>query len=129
MTINAIAGVGMISVGVLGGPFLGAIQDNALDQRLKAQDPVVHATVAGEASTAYLMTYQPIDRAKVAALPEAQRQMVEDLTTANSQHTLATFAILPVIMFFCYVGLIFYFRAQGGYKPVTLATERPATAG
>jgi MFS family permease len=128
MTINAIAGVGMISVGVLGGPFLGAIQDHALDHRLKAQDPAIHALVAGQASTAYLMTYQPIDRAKVAALPEAQRQVVEQITTTNSQHTLATFAILPVIMFFCYVGLILYFKAQGGYKPVTLTTDRPLPA-
>lgn len=121
MTINAIAGVGMISVGVLGGPFLGAIQDNALDRRLQAQDSALHALVAGAPTSAYLMTYQPIDRAKVNALPETQRQMVESLTTDNSQHTLATFAILPVIMFFCYVGLILYFKAQGGYKPVTLA--------
>src|SRR5262245_63077299 len=37
MTINAIAGVGMISVGVLGGPLLGSIQDNALDGRLRAE--------------------------------------------------------------------------------------------
>jgi MFS family permease len=121
MTINAIAGVGMISVGVLGGPILGAIQDNALDSRLRAADPAVHASVAGEASTAYLMTYQSIDRAKVAALPESARQLVERITTENSQQTLATFAILPAIMFFCYVGLILYFRARGGYRQVQLS--------
>jgi MFS family permease len=125
MTINAIAGVGMISVGVLGGPILGAIQDRALDERLRTADPAVHAAVAGETSTAYLMTYQPIDRARVAALPEPGRRLVEDITTQNSQQTLATFAILPAIMFFCYVGLILYFKAKGGYKPVVL-TAAPA---
>jgi hypothetical protein len=31
-------------------------------------------------------------------------------------------------MFFCYVGLILYFKAQGGYKPVTLTTDRPLPA-
>lgn len=127
MTINAIAGVGMISVGVLGGPLLGSIQDNALDARLKSQDPAVHGQVAGEPHTAYLMTYQPIDRAKVAALPEPARKVVEEITTQNSQQTLATFAILPAIMFFCYVGLILYFRARGGYRQVQLApTQTPA---
>lgn len=125
MTVNAIAGVGMISVGVLGGPLLGAIQDRALDSRLREADPAVHARVAGEPSTAYLMTYQPLDRSKVAALPEPAKKMVEEITTTNSQQTLATFAILPAIMFFCYVGLILYFRARGGYRPVQLATAKP----
>lgn len=126
MTINAIAGIGMISVGVLGGPMLGAIQDRALDARLRSQDPAVHAQVAGEPHTAYLMTYQPLDRSKVAALPEPAQKLVEEITTQNSQQTLATFAILPAIMFFCYVGLILYFRARGGYRPVVLAPTQAA---
>ena len=124
MTINAIAGVGMISVGVLGGPLLGSIQDRALDTRLREQAPAVHDAVAGDPQSAYLMTYRPVDRARVEALPEDQRKVVEAITTVNSQRTLATFAILPAIMFFCYIGLILYFRAKGGYKQVDL----PATA-
>jgi MFS family permease len=120
MTINAIAGVGMISVGVLGGPLLGTIQDRALDTRLRADAPAIHDAVAGDPQSAYLMTYRPVDRARVTALPEEQRKVVEDITTINSQRTLATFAILPAIMFFCYVGLILYFRAKGGYKQVDL---------
>jgi MFS family permease len=125
MTINAIAGVGMISVGVLGGPLLGTIQDNALDRHLRAQAPEIHAKVAGPPQSAYLMTFQPVDRSKVSALPEPERKVVEEMTTTNSQRTLATFAVLPAIMFFCYVGLILYFRAKGGYKQVELS---PATA-
>jgi hypothetical protein len=120
MTINAIAGVGMISVGVLGGPILGTIQDQALDTRLKAEAPQIHGVVAGEPTDAYLMHFQPVDRAKVTALPEDQRKTVEAITTTNSQKTLAKFAVLPAIMFFCYIGLILYFKAQGGYKQVEL---------
>jgi MFS family permease len=121
MTINAIAGVGMISVGVLGGPILGTIQDKSLDARLAADAPQIHSVVAGEPHDAYLMSYRRIDRAKVTELPETQRIVVEEITTANSQRTLATFAILPAIMFFCYVGLILYFKARGGYRQVELS--------
>jgi len=120
MTINAIAGVGMISVGVLGGPLLGTIQDSSLDAKLRAQAPAIHAKVVEAPRTAYLMTYQPVAPANVAALPESERKVVEAVTTDNSQHTLAKFAILPAIMFFCYVGLILYFRAKGGYKQVDI---------
>jgi MFS family permease len=127
MTINAIAGVGMISVGVLGGPILGTIQDQALDTRLKNEAPAIHGVVAGEPTDAYLMHFQPVDRNKVAGLPEPERKTVEQITTSNSQKTLAKFAILPAIMFFCYVGLILYFKARGGYKQVELtAAPRPA---
>ncbi len=120
MTINAIAGVGMISVGVLGGPILGTIQDQALDKRLGTEAPLIHTAVAGEPRDAYLMQFTTVDRAKVAQLPEPQRTVVEQITTTNSQKTLAKFAILPAIMFFCYVGLILYFKARGGYRQVEL---------
>jgi hypothetical protein len=66
------------------------------------------------------MSFRTIDRAKVAQLPEPQRTVVEEITTTNSQKTLAKFAILPAIMFFCYVGLILYFKARGGYRQVEL---------
>jgi MFS family permease len=129
MTINAIAGVGMISVGVLGGPFLGSIQDYKLDQRLKVEAPAIHEKVAGSPTSAYLMSFRPVDRSKVNALPQAEQKTITDITTTNSQETLATFAILPAIMFICYIGLIFYFRAQGGYRPVDLAAATaPARA-
>lgn len=121
MTINAIAGVGMISVGVLGGPLLGTIQDDALDRRLRSEAPAVHVKVAGEPQSAYLMEFQPVDRAKVATLPDDEQKIIKDITTTNSQATLATFAILPATMFVCYVVLIVYFRSKGGYKPVELA--------
>lgn len=38
MTINTIAGVGMLSVGIVGAPFLGMIQDTAIDKNLAAYD-------------------------------------------------------------------------------------------
>jgi hypothetical protein len=127
MTINAIAGVGMISVGVLAGPLFGAMQDNTLDSRLKAANSAVHAKVAGEQKSQMLMSYQVIDKAKVASLPETDRKTVEKISAENSQASLATVATLPGIMFLCYLGLILYFKTKGGYKAVELTTA-PAPA-
>ena len=97
--------------------------------RLRGWKTLQHAlAVAGAPLLAeFELAFQPIDRAKVAALPEAQKKTVEDITTSNSQKTLAKFAVLPAIMFFCYIGLILYFKARGGYKQVELtASPRPA---
>ena len=46
LTLNAIAGVGMISTGVLGNPLLGTIQDHFLDKTLARENIAIHAKVA-----------------------------------------------------------------------------------
>ena len=46
LTLNAMGGMGMIAVGVLGAPFLGAIVDQNLDRTLRAADPAIHAQLA-----------------------------------------------------------------------------------
>jgi hypothetical protein len=76
--------------------------------------------VAAPEKTAYLLTFQPVDKAKVAALPPAQKELVEKLNAENSQQTLSQVALLPAIMFACYLLLIGYFKSRGGYKAVDL---------
>jgi MFS family permease len=120
LTLNAIAGVGMISVGVLGNPLLGTIQDHFLDKTLAKQNPPLHAKVAGAAQSKFGLTYQPLDNAKIATLPEPERAEVTRVHTANNQATLAKVAVLPAIMFLCYVGLLLHFKSRGGYRPVLM---------
>ena len=125
MTINAIAGVGMISVGTIGGAFLGAIQDNELDRRLRKSDEAIYQKVAKDERTSWFMTFRPLDKGKIAELPEAEKKKVDQVVAENSQATLAKIAALPATMFLCYIGLIFYFRSKGGYKVVEIAAEQP----
>ena len=113
----------MISSGVLGNPLLGTIQDNYLDKTLASQNSAIHAKVAGEAETKFGMTYQPLDKEKIAELPAAEQTELEIIRTANNQNTLAKVSILPAVMFFCYVALLIYFRTHGGYNQVHLAKE------
>jgi MFS family permease len=128
LTISAIAAVGMISVGVLGNPMLGAIQDDFLDKTLAVQNPALHERIASSEETKYGLTYHPLDKTRIAALPEAEKTEVDRIRTLNNQRTLGAVAILPAIMFVCYVGLLLYFRSRGGYRAVELTT-RPSAAG
>lgn len=133
LTLNGMGGMGMIAVGVLGAPFLGAIVDSNLDQALKASNPAIHAQVAEsprtfplirglDAGPTSLGPFQPLDKDKLAALPEAERGAVDATLAATRQHSLAQFAILPIIMAVCYLLLYLYFKSQGGYKPVVLGS-------
>lgn len=120
LTLNAMGGMGMIAVGVLGNPLIGVVQDQSFERALAARDPALHQQVAGAAESKFLMTYRPVDKQKVAALPEGQQRAVADLRNEVSQATLSKLAVLPLIMALCYFGLIFHYRLKGGYRPVEL---------
>jgi MFS family permease len=123
LTINAIAGVGMISVGVLGGPFLGTLQDVSLDRNLREANPALHAQVAAPPQEKFGLEFQPLDKTRIAALPDRDQGLVGRVVTASNQHVLAEIAILPAMMFLCYSGLWVYFRRRGGYHQVELKPE------
>ena len=131
LTLNGMGGMGMIAVGVLGAPFLGALQDQNLDRGLMSSNPAIHAQVAAPPQTFPLIhgielglttvgPYQPLDKAKIAALPEAERTQTEAVVAEYKQKTLLRFAILPLIMAVGYAILLGYFATQGGYRPVDI---------
>ncbi|HZW10166.1 MAG TPA: hypothetical protein VFF69_09715, partial [Phycisphaerales bacterium] len=138
LTLNALGGVGMIAVGTLGAPYIGALQ---ADQRIEAieQDAELAAaapglveggrlTVIEERRIYEIIEYPAISEealdARLAALDEAQRTEVRTeiaaLTATSKQGALAHMAIFPGIMLVCYVGLYAWFRSRGGYKPLEL---------
>lgn len=124
LTLSAMGGMGMIAVGVLGGPFLGTLVDKRMDVNLEAHAPAVYEKVSDRSApeTAYGMTFHKMNQGAVKTLPEDEQAQFTKLQGETKQGTLATFAILPTIMFVCYIGLIIYFKSRGGYKIQELAT-------
>src|SRR5580704_3796469 len=113
---------------------LGTMQDNYLDKHLLQQNPALHEKVAGPEQSKFMFTFQPLDNAKVAALPPAEQDEVEKIRVNNNQATLSKQAVLPAIMFVCYLGLLMYFKTKGGYKQVHIEgpgkdVGHPAEAG
>jgi MFS family permease len=129
LTLNAMGGMGMIAVGVLGGPFIGALQDKSYDSAVRAAQPAIHASVAGAEQSHFLMRYQPLDKQKIGHLPAPQQEQMEKIRAETNQATLAKLAILPAIMAVCYALLLAYFKSRGGYRAVHLeTTESGASA-
>lgn len=120
LTLNAISGIGMISVGVLSIPFMGTFQDNDFDQRLEATNPAIHQQVMAEPEEKYLMTFRPLDREKVAELSPEEKTTIDETRIATNRGTLAKVAVLPGIMLISYLGMILWFKSKGGYKAVSL---------
>jgi hypothetical protein len=124
MTLNTIAGVGMLSVGVLGNPLLGNIQDREAVEQLAETAPAVYEQVVGEERLSVFGTYRPLMQDQIDQLPEDERATVTGIRDAAKKNALMTVAIFPCIMFVSYMGLILYYRSQGGYKPQILVTDK-----
>ena len=137
LTLNALGGIGMLSVGVLGFPYIGALQaDKKID--LIAATPAAQAapglvengrlsqTVLDDKEIYEVIPYKTVNDAQLATatatLTDAQKAEIQAAADASSQRALANMAIFPAIMLAFYIGLIIYFRSRGGYKAHILAT-------
>lgn len=120
MTLNSIAGIGMLSVGILGGPLIGNFQETTKLDAVRAADPAIAETITHE-MTYILGKYEGIDSAKLAALPADVQATITPVIERSNQSSLLKITIFPIIMLVGYIGLILYFKSRGGYKPLAVA--------
>ncbi len=130
VAISIMGGIGMLSVGQLGGPGLGYAKDRFTAEHMKesGQGAILEANKA-EKSSKWLgfAEVSALDGKKVGEAKEMakdkrtaeQNAMVEG-EIAGSRKTLRYDALLPVGMAAIYLLLLFYFKAIGGYKPVQI---------
>lgn len=121
LTLNMISGIGMLGVGVVGAAFLGNIQDREIDRQLQANKPSLFQQVIGEPRMSVFGEYRPLDDEKLKAISEEDRKAIDDIKALAQKTALFTVAIFPVIMLVCYLILLGYFMARGGYKAEVLA--------
>ena len=119
LLLNAMGGVGMISVGVLGAPAIGTIQDIDVNQTVATQAADLHEQVAGT-NDGMFFDYEYVDPEKVASLSDQQKVQLAAIQAPVKQHALSKIAVLPAIMFVCYLTLIVYFKSRGGYTAQVL---------
>ncbi|MEM9914388.1 MAG: MFS transporter [Planctomycetota bacterium] len=123
MTLNTIAGVGMLGVGIIGTPLLGNLQDQQIDAQL-ADAPVIYERVMDPEPTASVFgNYRKVIDDQVAALPQADQAKVGDLVDEAKSSALVYAAIAPFGLSLCYLGLIVYFKSRGGYRAVQLVAD------
>jgi MFS family permease len=120
LTLNAMGGIGMLAVGILGAPFIGYLQEHSATAKLQSADAALYQTVTKDSK--YLLgAYKAIDPEKVATLDnEAAKETVKTAITTGQFSALGKMALFPAFMLACYLALIAYFKAKGGYKPVQI---------
>lgn len=120
LTLNGVAAVGMLGVGIIGAAFTGMVQDKAIDEKLTENYPPIHAKINGDPKPTIFGQVPSIDTTKEDSLTEEEAESLAEVQAGASRTALAITAILPCIMLVCYLILIVYFKSKGGYKAEVL---------
>jgi hypothetical protein len=121
LTLNAISGIGMIAVGILGFPFIGALQENTAQSVLSENSPKTAQAVLVQ-KTSFGIPYKAIDPEKAEKVTSAEGQAaIKAANKAGQFNALAQMAWFPTFMLVCYVALFVYFKSKGGYSAQVLA--------
>lgn len=125
MSLNTISAIGLLSVGILGAPVIGAFKDNHAQSNVQIVSEEIHSQAKTKA-VMYGVEYQSLDGAKATELAEEKGLVVEikEAQEKSGKQALFTTALaFPMIMGFCYLLISFWYKSRGGYKPVVLDTS------
>lgn len=119
LTLNAIAAIGMLTVGTIGGPLIGKMQEDSAVAAVTAEKPQLATQVIGEGE--YILgAYNRVDEKMVGMLDPKAQMEVTSLVESGKQSSLAKITVFPLVMLVGFVGLMFYFKSKGGYRAVEL---------
>ena len=134
LTLNALGGIGMLGVGVLGAPYIGALQSQSAVAAVSADAEMaelVPSVFDGESLSVVkdeklfsMIPYQKIDvdnmTAAIGELPAVDQKEagkhLKEVSEGSTQSALASMCIFPIIMLVSYIVLGLYFKSRGGYK-------------
>jgi MFS family permease len=139
LTLNTVSAMGLLTVGIFGFPFLGAVQDHynfkaaaeaqpALIGKIQAEKRT-HPDAKGKPQPIYVqknlfgVPYETLVLSGVLAQPELTKESKDGLDAQFSQtgrKTLRVASILPMIMAVGYLLMLFWLKAHGGYKKIVL---------
>ena len=132
VAISIMGGIGMLSAGVLGSPFLGYCKDKYATESLKASNPALYESYKAPAPSKFLglesTATAALDGTKLSAAKEAkektpEQQAVVKADQAGDRATLKMDAYIPATMAVIYLLLLLYFKSIGGYKPLTVEEQ------
>jgi hypothetical protein len=139
LTLNAVSGIGMLAVGVLGFPLIGALQANKeISEVSKVDAPglVANGALVEDATEAksiyqiipYSVLSEEVVEEKLANANEGTKKAVATARAGSAPKALMSMTIFPFIMLIAYIGIYMYFKGRGGYKPIELEADGGASS-
>jgi hypothetical protein len=121
--------MGVLFLGVIGSPAIGYVQDVAVDKQLSKSQPALYQKVKGEPKPSIFGNSPSLNQEAIKALGADDKQALEVVQNENKKATFLGIAVLPTFMLVCYLGMFFWFKSRGGYKPVSIGHGVEAEPG
>jgi len=128
IAISIMGGIGMMSAGLLGSAGLGYAKDRFAGEALQKQDVAIYATYKAEKPSTFLflspangLDGTKLSQAQSATNKTAEQKVVVEASIQGDRNTLKADSFIPATMAAIYLLLFLYFKAIGGYRPVTIA--------
>ncbi len=148
MTLNTVSAMGLLTVGIFGAPFLGAVQDHYNTQAIIAKQTTLYEDVRDnqrtfvdntnaekpedksiyESKNFFGVRYDSVNSGEFIKLldKDAKEDLGKELKS-TSRSSLKVAAVLPLVMAVAFLLIILYFAVRGGYKPVVLGEQKNTT--
>ena len=144
MTLNTVSAMGLLTVGIFGFPFLGAVQDNYNTQTLGRVESAMYADVKTNETTFtdnsdadnpkevplfksenfFGYRYDSMNKAEfLKKVPQERRAALDEELKSTSKSSLKVAALLPASMAIAFLLIIIYFATKGGYRPIVLSEK------
>ncbi|WP_018969401.1 MFS transporter [Rubritalea marina] len=125
MALNTVSAIGLLSVGIIGTPLIGAFQDHHAQKNVREISTEIYEAAKKEAAM-FNFKYEALDGAKAAEMAE-ELGLEEEVSTAKAmsgkQALFTTALAFPLVMGICYFFIAVWYKSRGGYKPVELDTN------
>ena len=128
IAMSLMGGIGMMSAGLIGSPGLGYFKDRYAAEELEKADSALYEEWKSEGDKSAFLFFEPVQSIDPKRLEEAkgakERTEAQETVVAadieGNRHTLKTDSLIPAAMAVIYLLLMLYFKAIGGYKPVSI---------
>lgn len=126
MTLNTVSAMGLLTIGIFGAPFLGAVKtsyDAETVAAYAAENGMPEIESHLSEAKFFLVTHDSVvasDVLKDEALTAEQAGTLKTLISDNGRNTLKVAALMPMTMAIAFLLILLWFRSRGGYKPVEL---------
>jgi hypothetical protein len=87
---------------------------------LSQEHSTLLAQVEGVAKPSIFGSAPSLDQEKIKKLDASGSKELETVQADSKRGAFVNIAVLPTFMLICYLGMWFWFRSRGGYKPVEI---------
>ena len=137
LTLNTVSAIGLLTVGIFGFPFLGAVQDHynakaitqtnpQLVQIIKSENRLYENKPIIDETNLFGIPYTTIKTNAYLKQPEInpiEISKINIILSNTGRKTLRVAAWLPIIMAIGFSLMLLWFKKNGGYKPIVLSED------